>query len=87
MRDRMIARGPDDAGLLMRGNVALAHRRLAIRDLSAGSQPIISEDGQTALVYNGELYNDGELRAELQQLGAKFKTRCDAETLLAAWQA
>jgi asparagine synthase (glutamine-hydrolysing) len=86
MRDRMTARGPDDAGLLVRGNVALAHRRLAIRDLSAGSQPIVSEDGKTALVYNGELYNDGELRAELQQLGAKFQTRCDAETLLAAWK-
>ena len=87
MRDRMTARGPDDAGLLMRGNVALAHRRLAIRDLFAGSQPIISEDGQTALVYNGELYNDDELRAELQQLGVHFQNRCDAETLLAAWKA
>jgi len=86
MRDRMTARGPDDAGLLMRGNVALAHRRLAIRDLSAGSQPIVSGDGQTALVYNGELYNDDELRTELQQLGVKFHTRCDAETLLAAWK-
>lgn len=86
MRDRMTARGPDDAGLLIRGNVALAHRRLAIRDLTAGSQPIVSEDGKTALVYNGELYNDGELRAELQQRGVQFRTRCDAETLLAAWQ-
>jgi asparagine synthase (glutamine-hydrolysing) len=85
MRDSMTARGPDDAGLLMRGNVALAHRRLAIRDLSAGSQPIVSEDGQTAIVYNGELYNDRELRTELQQLGVKFQTRCDTETLLAAW--
>ena len=86
MRDRMTARGPDDAGLFMKSNVALAHRRLAIRDLSAGAQPIISPDGQTALVYNGELYNDGELRAELQQSGIQFRTRCDAETLLAAWQ-
>jgi asparagine synthase (glutamine-hydrolysing) len=86
MRDSMTARGPDDAGLLLRANVALAHRRLAIRDLSAGTQPIVSEDGQTALVYNGELYNDHELRTELQQLGVKFQTRCDTETLLAAWE-
>ena len=86
MRDSMTARGPDDAGLLIRGNVALAHRRLAIRDLSAGTQPIVSDDGQTAIVYNGELYNDGELRNELQQLGVQFQTRCDTETLLAAWQ-
>ncbi|NQV22820.1 MAG: asparagine synthase (glutamine-hydrolyzing) [Rhodopirellula sp.] len=87
MRDTMTARGPDDAGLLIRGNVALAHRRLAIRDLSAGTQPIVSADGQTALVYNGELYNDEELRTELQQRGVCFQTRCDTETLLAAWQA
>jgi asparagine synthase (glutamine-hydrolysing) len=86
MRDRMTARGPDDAGLLVRGNVALAHRRLAIRDLSAGVQPIVSDDGKTALVYNGELYNDHELRTELQQFGVKFQTRCDTETLLAAWK-
>ena len=85
MRDRMTARGPDDAGLLMRGNVALAHRRLAIRDPSAETQPIVSEDGQTVLVYNGELYNDRELRTELQKYGVKFQTRCDTETLLAAW--
>ena len=80
MRDRMTARGPDDAGLLMRGNVALAHRRLAIRDPSAETQPIVSEDGQTVLVYNGELYNDRELRTELQKYGVKFQTRCDTET-------
>ena len=86
MRDSMTARGPDDAGLLIRSNVALAHRRLAIRDLSAGTQPIVSENGQTALVYNGELYNDRELRIELEQLGVQFRTRCDTETLLAAWQ-
>lgn len=86
MRDSMIARGPDDAGLLMRDNVALAHRRLAIRDLHAGTQPIVSDDGQLALVYNGEIYNDRELRNELAQHGRRFQTRCDTETLLAAWQ-
>lgn len=86
MRDTMTARGPDDSGLLLRDNVALAHRRLAIRDLSAGTQPIISDDGQMALVYNGELYNDRELRDELETLGLKFRTRCDTETLLAAWK-
>lgn len=86
MRDSMTARGPDDSGLLIRDNVALAHRRLAIRDLSAGTQPIISDDGQTALVYNGELYNDRELRKELESLGQQFRTRCDTETLLVAWK-
>ena len=52
---------------------------------SAETQPIVSEDGQTVLVYNGELYNDRELRTELQKYGVKFQTRCDTETLLAAW--
>ncbi|MDA1163177.1 MAG: asparagine synthase (glutamine-hydrolyzing) [Planctomycetota bacterium] len=86
MRDTMTARGPDAAGLLIRGNIALAHRRLAIRDLGAGTQPIVSDDGQLALVYNGEIYNDDELRSELRQHGVQFRTRCDTETLLVAWQ-
>lgn len=85
MRDAMQARGPDDAGLLVRENVAFAHRRLSIRDLSAGAQPWLSDDGRLALVYNGELYNDGELRRELERRGCRFRTSCDTETVLAAY--
>ena len=55
MRDRMTMRGPDGSGLVKIKNIAFAHRRLAIRDLQAGQQPWVSEDGQTVLVYNGEL--------------------------------
>jgi len=86
MRDAMFRRGPDDCGTFERHNVALGHRRLAIRDLDAGRQPWVSTDGNCVLVYNGELYNDGELRHDLEKLGHRFRTHCDTETLMAAWQ-
>lgn len=86
MRDVMTARGPDDAGILARDNVLLAHRRLAIRDRFGGQQPWLSDDGRLALVYNGELYNDAELRSELARHGVTFRSQCDTETLMAAWQ-
>ena len=84
MRDRMRHRGPDGAGLHRRENVVLGHRRLAIRDVEAGAQPWIGNGGRWLLVYNGELYNDGELRDALRQDGASFHTHCDTETVLRA---
>eukprot|EP00913_Durusdinium_trenchii_P023326 g21904.t1 len=86
MRDTMRMRGPDDAGLFTARNVAFAHRRLAIRDLDSGAQPWQSSDGRTVLVYNGELYNDAELREELRRLGQSFRTRCDTEVVMAAYR-
>ena len=90
LRDRMIHRGPDGAGLWRHENCALAHRRLAVMDPSpAGAQPMIAPDDagspRLALVYNGELYNDAELRAGLRERGVTFSTGCDTETLLRAW--
>ena len=87
MRDTMKARGPDDAGLWRYQNMLLAHRRLAIRDLESGAQPWVTPDGRYALVYNGEIYNDSELRNELTLLGYRFETRCDTEVLMQAWVA
>jgi len=87
MRDTMIARGPDDCGLLNRDGVMLAHRRLAIRDLQNGQQPWVAPNGECALVYNGEIYNDDELRKALRPLGFEFGTTCDTEVLMAAWLA
>jgi asparagine synthase (glutamine-hydrolysing) len=81
----MQARGPDDAGVYVHRNLAFAHRRLAIRDLSAGAQPWRSRDGKCVLVYNGEIYNDRALRRELERAGHFFETRCDTEVLMAAW--
>ena len=87
MRDRMAARGPDDATLLAIDNIIFAHRRLAIRDRAGGKQPIVSPNGRYVITYNGEIYNDAELREELPPSIYKFSTHCDTEVLAAAWQA
>ncbi|MBX3364145.1 MAG: asparagine synthase (glutamine-hydrolyzing) [Phycisphaeraceae bacterium] len=83
MRDAMAHRGPDGAGLWRGEHVVLGHRRLAVVDVSsAGSQPMESRDGRFVLVYNGELYNDAELRRELSAEGVVFRSSCDTETVL-----
>ena len=86
MADAVAHRGPDGEGVYVDGAVGLAHRRLAIIDLSAaGRQPMVTEDGRFALTYNGEIYNFQELRAELQARGRCFLSRTDSEVLLQAW--
>jgi len=84
--DTLAHRGPDDRGVLMDGRVALGFRRLSILDLTpAGHQPMTSHDGTLSLVFNGEIYNYLELRAELQALGHRFVSTGDTEVLLAAY--
>ncbi len=77
-------RGPDASGIFIRGKVALGHRRLKVIDSEGSSQPMISADGRYVLAYNGEIYNFGELRKELEALGRGFQTRGDTEVLLQA---
>lgn len=85
MRDTMRARGPDGAGLWISPPIALAHRRLAVLDPSeSAAQPMRSADDRFAIVYNGELYNDAQVRAELSREGVRFRTESDTETVLAA---
>jgi len=90
MTDRMAHRGPDAAGSWNdKGNrvsVHLGHRRLSIIDLSAAANQPMSKDGLT-VVYNGELYNFKELRADLKARGVRFVTESDTEVVLEAWRA
>ncbi len=86
MNQTQFHRGPDEGGDFVEPGIALAHRRLSIIDLSSGQQPMHSADGAVSLVYNGEIYNFGELAAELKGLGYPFRTRCDTEVILYAWQ-
>src|SRR5215467_1779052 len=80
-------RGPDDSGLHLDGSIAFGFTRLAILDLShAAHQPMISEDGNHVIVFNGEIFNYIELREELLALGHKFKSSGDTEVLLNAYR-
>ena len=79
-------RGPDGQGVWKAPGVALGHVRLSIIDLAGSPQPMVSSDGRAVLVFNGEIYNYRELRAELRATGATFRTDGDSEVILAAWQ-
>ena len=89
MRDAIVHRGPDEEGLWLSParDVGLGTRRLSIIDLVAGQQPMVSADGRLVLAYNGELYNHADLRTELERAGRRFRTRCDTEVVLAAYEA
>src|SRR5215213_2923928 len=67
-------RGPDEQGMVVTGRAALGMRRLSIIDLKSGQQPIYSEDGNLAIVFNGEIYNYIKTKEELESLGHRFKT-------------
>ncbi|MGH8542286.1 MAG: asparagine synthase (glutamine-hydrolyzing) [Gammaproteobacteria bacterium] len=79
-------RGPDDQGIYINGGVALGHRRLSIIDLSTGHQPMFNEDGSLCIVFNGEIYNFVEIKAELVAKGHRFSTNSDTETIVHAYE-
>ncbi|HEY8258901.1 MAG TPA: asparagine synthase (glutamine-hydrolyzing) [Gemmatimonadales bacterium] len=82
----IVHRGPDDEGCDIRDGVAIGMRRLSIIDLSGGHQPIFNEDRTVRVVYNGEIYNYRELRAELEAAGHHFATASDTEVLVHLWE-
>ena len=75
-------RGPDGDGLWVDGPAALGHRRLSIIDVGGGGQPMSNEDGTVWVSFNGEIYNDPALRADLIARGHTFRTGCDTESLV-----
>jgi asparagine synthase (glutamine-hydrolysing) len=86
MNDRLHHRGPDGSGVHVEPGIGLAHRRLSIVDLAAGHQPMYNEDDSVCIVFNGEIYNFQPLVQELVALGHRFRTRCDTEVIIHAWE-
>jgi asparagine synthase (glutamine-hydrolysing) len=85
MADALTHRGPDDSGAWVNAEagIALGFRRLAILDLSPmGHQPMLSSDGQYVVLFNGEIYNYRDLRAELEKSGHRFRGQSDTEVIL-----
>lgn len=87
MTDSIAHRGPDDEGVYVSGAVGLGHRRLSIIDLSPlGRQPMTNEDETVWVVYNGEIYNFLEIRAELENAGHTFQSHTDTEVIVHAYE-
>ncbi len=82
MNRRIAHRGPDDDGFLVEENVGLAMRRLSIIDVKTGHQPLANENQDIWIVYNGEIYNHADLRADLEAKGHRYRTRSDTETIV-----
>ena len=92
-RDRLTAmtsavahRGPDSDGFHVGRGIGLGHRRLSIIDLSTGDQPLANEDRTIWVVFNGEIYNFAEVRAELEAFGHQFRTHSDTEVIVHAYE-
>jgi asparagine synthase (glutamine-hydrolysing) len=86
MNDSQLHRGPDEGSMHIEPGLGLGHRRLSIIDIATGQQPLANEDGSVVVIFNGEIYNYGELMPLLQQAGHVFKTKSDTEVIVHAWE-
>lgn len=86
MTDAIEHRGPDSEGFFIHNNIGLGHRRLMIIDLNDGHQPMFNEDNSIVVVYNGEIYNFKEIKNDLINKGHIFKTNCDTEIIVHAYE-
>ncbi|MGH8318294.1 MAG: asparagine synthase (glutamine-hydrolyzing) [Steroidobacteraceae bacterium] len=82
MRETLLHRGPDGAGIYLEPGIGLGHRRLSIVDVAHGQQPMYSADRRYVIVYNGEVFNHPELKPRLEADGVAYRTRSDTETVL-----
>src|SRR5438034_7169368 len=82
MTETIVHRGPDEEGYFISGPVGLGFRRLSIIDLAGGHQPMSDAEETVWLIFNGEIYNFKELRAELEERGRYFRTRSDTEAII-----
>ena len=86
MTDIIAHRGPDGSGHYISGEVALGHRRLSIIDLATGGQPMSNENDSVWVTYNGEIFNHADIRPELEAAGHRYKSHCDTETIIHAYE-
>ncbi|MCI0540998.1 MAG: asparagine synthase (glutamine-hydrolyzing) [Verrucomicrobiales bacterium] len=86
MTSTIVHRGPDDEGFFADGPVGFGVRRLSIVDRAGGHQPLSGEDGSTWIAFNGEIYNHPELRELLLARGHRYRTNCDTETVVHAYE-
>ena len=86
MNDLQYHRGPDEGGIHIESKIGLGHRRLSIIDRAGGHQPLFNEDKSVVVVYNGEIYNFQNLATELKAKGHSFRTHCDTEVIVHAWE-
>ncbi|MGQ0384060.1 MAG: XrtA/PEP-CTERM system amidotransferase [Gammaproteobacteria bacterium] len=86
MNGAIAHRGPDGDGFHFEPGVGIGHRRLSIIDLAGGKQPLYNEDDTVLVSYNGEIFNFQEVERELIACGHRFRTRCDTEVLVHAWE-
>jgi asparagine synthase (glutamine-hydrolysing) len=86
MNETQHHRGPVEGGVHREPGIGFGHRRLSIIDLSSGQQPLFNEDHSVVVVFNGEIYNFVALMEELTRLGHTFRTRCDTEVIVHAWE-
>ena len=86
MNQTQVHRGPDEGEVYTEPGLGLGHRRLSIMDVASGQQPLFNEDGSVVVVFNGEIYNYQKLAKQLTEAGHRFKTHCDTEVIVHAWE-